>query len=106
METISLAPERVEERFSGPRPRIHHIGYVVPPADVAGVRSLLEQGGLPAYLSTRLGEIENTFHDASASLGHDIEVHVDCRALRDFFGMVSGAAEGWDGSEPLRPVPG
>jgi hypothetical protein len=45
-----------------------------------------------------------TFHDASAALGHDIAIHVDCKGLRDFFEMVSGGAEGWDGSEPLRPV--
>ena len=105
METISLAPERVEERFSGPRPGIHHVAYAVPRTEVADLRSSLDQRGLPQYLSARLGETENTFHDASASLGHDIEIHLDCQALRDFFGMVRGGAEGWDGSEPLRPVP-
>jgi Glyoxalase/Bleomycin resistance protein/Dioxygenase superfamily len=105
METISLAPERVEERFSGPRPGIHHVAYAVPRTEVDDLRSSLDQRGLPQYLSAQLGETENTFHDASASLGHDIEIHVDCQALRDFFGMVSGGAEGWDGSEPLRPVP-
>jgi methylmalonyl-CoA/ethylmalonyl-CoA epimerase len=104
MEIISVAPERVERRFSGPRPRVHHVAYVVPPPEVAEVRRSLDERGLPQYLSAQLGETENTFHDASASLGHDIEIHVDCRALRDFFGMVSGGAEGWDGSEPLRPV--
>jgi hypothetical protein len=37
--------------------------------------------------------------------GHDIEIHVDNDGLREFFGMVREAAEGWDGSEPLRPAP-
>jgi hypothetical protein len=105
METISLAPGRVEERFSGPRPGIHHVAYVVPPAEVAEVRRSLDQRGLLQYLSAQLGETHNTFHDASATLGHDIEIHVDCQGLRDFFELVSGGAEGWDGSEPLRPVP-
>jgi Glyoxalase/Bleomycin resistance protein/Dioxygenase superfamily len=104
IEIISLAPERVEEAFSVPRPGIHHVGYAVPPTEVADLRSSLDQRGLPQYLSAQLGEIDNTFHDASASLGHDIEVHVDSQGLRDFFEMVSGGAEGWDGSEPLRPV--
>ena len=45
-----------------------------------------------------------TLHDASAALGHDIEILVDSQGLRDFFGMVRGGAEGWDGSAPLRPV--
>jgi hypothetical protein len=104
METVSLAPERVENRFSGPRPRIHHVAYVVPPTEVADLRSSLDERGLPQYLSSQLGEVDTTLHDASAALGHDIEIHVDSEGLRHFFEMVRGAAEGWDGSEPLRRV--
>lgn len=104
IETVALAPERVEERFSGCRPRIHHVAYVLPPTAVADLRSSLDQRGLPLYLSSQLGGVETTLHDASASLGHDIEIHVDNQGLRDFFGMVRDGAEGWDGSEPLRPV--
>jgi hypothetical protein len=104
MEIKSAAPELVEKRFMGPRPRIHHVGYVVPAAEVAELRELLDERGLTQYLTTRSGEVENSLHDASTSLGHDLEIHVDCQPLRDLFGMVSGAAEGWDGSEPLRRV--
>jgi methylmalonyl-CoA/ethylmalonyl-CoA epimerase len=104
IEALGLAPERVEERFSGPRPRIHHVAYVMPPAEVAAVRSSLDERGVPQYLSSQLGEVDATLHDASAVLGHDIEIHVDSEGLRGFFGMVRGAAEGWDGSKPLRPV--
>ena len=57
-----------------------------------------------AYLNAQLGEVDMTFHDASATLGHDIEIHVDSQGLRDSFKMVRDGAEGWDGSEPLRPV--
>jgi hypothetical protein len=42
MEPISLAPERVEERFAGARPRIHHVGYVVPETEVADLRRAVE----------------------------------------------------------------
>jgi len=104
IETVSLAPERVEKGFWAPRPGIHHVAYAVPRTEVADLRRSLDQRGLPQYLSAQLGEVDNTFHDASASLGHDIEVHVDCQGLREFFGMVRGGAEGWDGSEPLRPI--
>jgi hypothetical protein len=104
LEIISLAPERVEKSFSVPRPGIHHVAYAVPAMEAADLRSSLDQRGLPQYLSAQLGEVDNTFHDAAGSLGHDIEIHVDCQGLRDFFGMISGGAEGWDGSEPLRPV--
>jgi hypothetical protein len=104
MEPVSLAPERVEDRFFGSRPRIHHVAYVVPATEVADLRRSLDERGLSQYLSSQLGEAETTLHDASAVLGHDIEIHADNKGLRDFFGMVSGAAEGWDGSERLRPV--
>ncbi len=104
VEAVSLAPKRVEEGFSGPRSRIHHVAYAVPPTEVADLRSSLDERGLPQYLSAQLGAVDMTLHDASAVLGHDIEIHVDSEGLRDFFEMVRGGAEGWDGSEPLRPV--
>ena len=101
---ISLAPERVEKAFADPRPRIQHVAYVVPPAEVADLRRSLDERGLRQYLSSQLGEVETTLHDASAVLGHDIEIHADNEGLRSFFEMVRGGAEGWDGSDPLRPV--
>ena len=104
IETVSLAPERVEKGFSAPRPRIQHVAYVVPSTEVVDLRSSLDERGLTEYLSSQLGEVETTLHDASAALGHDIEIHVDSEGLRDFFEMVRGSGEGWDGSEPLRPV--
>jgi Glyoxalase/Bleomycin resistance protein/Dioxygenase superfamily len=104
IEAVSLAPERVEKGFAGPRPRIHHVGYAVPPAQVAALRSSLDERGLVQYMSSQLGEVDATLHDASATLGHDIEIHVDGQGLRDFFSMVRRGAEGWDGSDPLRPV--
>ena len=55
------------------------------------MRSSLDERGLPQYLSSQLGEVESTLHDASAALGHDIEIHVDSEALRAFFEMVRGA---------------
>jgi methylmalonyl-CoA/ethylmalonyl-CoA epimerase len=104
MQALSLAPERVRKGFSGPRPRIHHVAYVVPPTEVTDVRRSLDERGLTEYLSSQLGKVETTLHDASATLGHDIEIHGDNKGLRDFFAMVRGAADGWDGSEPLRRV--
>ena len=104
IEAVSLAPERVEKGFSGPRPRIHHVAYAVPPTEVADVRRSLDERGLSQYLSSQLGEVDTTLHDASVTVGHDIEIHVDSEALQAFFEMVRGGAKGWDGSQPLRPV--
>jgi methylmalonyl-CoA/ethylmalonyl-CoA epimerase len=104
IDTVSLAPERVQKGFSGPRPRIQHVAYVVPSTEAVDLRRSLDERGVPQYLSTWLGEVETTLHDAFAVLGHDIEIHAENEGLRGFFAMVRAAAEGWDGSEPLRPV--
>lgn len=106
IQPVRLTPARVEERFAGPRPRVHHVGYVLSPETVAEVRAGLEERDVPAYLSSQLGPLDATLHDASALLGHDLEIHADNDGLRDFFGMVRQAAEGWDGSDALRPAPG
>ena len=104
IQTVALAPERVKKGFAGPRPRIHHVAYVVPAKEVGKLRGQLDERGVTLYLSTQLGGAETTLHDASAILGHDVEIHADNPALHDFFAMIRRGAEGWDGSEPLRPV--
>jgi hypothetical protein len=104
VEPIRLAPERVQRGFAAPRPRVQHVAYVVPPAAVADLRGALDERGVAQYLSFQLGGAETTLHDATATLGHDLEIHADNEALRDFFAMVSDAAAGWDGTDPLRRV--
>jgi Glyoxalase/Bleomycin resistance protein/Dioxygenase superfamily len=108
MVIAKMAPERAAARFAGATaPRFHHIAYAVPPADLDAHRANLEAAGLPEYLHAHFGEdVDFTYHDASASLGHDIELHADSDGLRGFFAMFEGAAEGWDGSDLLRPAMG
>jgi methylmalonyl-CoA/ethylmalonyl-CoA epimerase len=105
IQPAHLTPDRVAERFAGVRPRIHHVGYVVSAESARELRAELDERSLPEYLSSRLGPLDTTLHDASALLGHDIEIHVDNDGLREFFGLVRDGAEGWDGSAPLRPAP-
>jgi Glyoxalase/Bleomycin resistance protein/Dioxygenase superfamily len=102
METNQLSPARVAKRFSGSRPRLHHIAWAVPPSSVEQVREALETHGAPAYLRGSLDDIDLSFHDGSASLGHDVEIHADVETLRGFFRTFREAAENWDGSDPIR----
>lgn len=104
MEIKQLSPARVAERFSGPRPRLHHIAWAVPPSSVEQVRESLETHGAPAYLQANLDDIDSSFHDSSASLGHDVEIHADVGSLQGFFTEFREAAANWDGSDPIRPA--
>jgi Glyoxalase/Bleomycin resistance protein/Dioxygenase superfamily len=104
MEINQLSPARVAEHFSGPRPRLHHIAWVVPPPSVEQVRETLETHGAPGYLRANLDDIDVSFHDGSALLGHDVEIHADVEGLQGFFTMLREAAENWDGSDPIRPA--
>jgi len=98
-----LAPQRAAERFAGATfPRFHHIAYAVPAAEVETTRAALESSGLPEYMHAHFGDdVDFTYHDGSASLGHDIELHVDSDGLRGFFAMFEGAAADWDGTTDL-----
>ena len=75
---------RIQRGFSGARPRIQHVGYVVPATQVTDLRTSLDERGLTQYLSSQFGDVETTLRDASATLGHDIEIHVDNQGLHDF----------------------
>jgi hypothetical protein len=109
MVIAKLSPDRAAERFAGSRtPRFHHIAYAVPVEEVESIRAELEADDLPEYMHAHFGDdVDFTYHDGSASLGHDIELHVDSDGLRGFFAMFESAAEGWDGSaDLLRPALG
>jgi hypothetical protein len=97
-------PARVREKWAPPRPRVQHVGYALEPAAAEDVRAAYEQRGLPEYLRSDLNGETTTVHNAAAVLGHDVEILVDGPPLREFFGAVLAAAEGWDGSDPLRAV--
>ena len=79
MQVLRLAPERVQNGFSGPRPRIHHVAYVLPPTEVADVRGSLDDRGLTEYLSSQFGEVETT---ASRRLRRPRPRHRDPRRER------------------------
>ena len=103
MKIDRLAPARASERFAGATPRFHHFAYALPAEAVDAVREDLAGRGMPEYLRAEFGDdVEFTYHDAGATLGHDLEIHVDSEGLRGFFAMITGAAAGWDGTDLLR----
>jgi len=110
LKIAKIEPARAAERCVRNRdgtPRLQHVAYAVPPAMLEAVRADFEASRLPEYLSARFGDdVDMSYHDAGATLGHDAELHADSEGLRGFFAMVREAAASWDGSDLLRPPPG
>ena len=106
MQITRIRPEHAERRFTSSHvPRLQHVAYVVPKADVDATRAELDARGLPEYLRSRLGELDTTLHNAGATLGYDLELHADNDALRAFFALLRQAAADWDGTDLMRPAP-
>lgn len=80
---------------------VNHVSYVSPEPEADSER--LEAAGWPLALLCRSGPIEDRLHVAPF-LGHLIEIHRASPQLAEFWAMVTRAADGWDGSEPLRVV--
>ena len=104
MQIHDTAPEAVRAGFDVAPTGLHHLAWVVP--DFDATVSGLEERGMPAYLEATNGPIRFAYLDAVATLGHHIEIHTDSEGFQGFFAMMREAGEGWDGSEPLRPLGG
>ncbi len=73
--------------------------------DPAAESERLNALGMPEFLFARLGPVEVTFHDSWKQLGHGIELHRETEFITGFFNSLRDAAQGWDGSDPLRAMP-
>jgi hypothetical protein len=71
--------------------------------DHAAESARLDAAGMPRFLHLRQGDVQIALHE-SPLLGHPIEVHEDSEPINALFGAIAAAAEGWDGSDQLRPL--
>ncbi len=99
--------ELVVDHTVGPTPMgrlgLHHLAHFVD--DLERAASLLTVRGWPEALrATTATGLRFAFHDARLDLGHMIEIYAPTATLRDFYSMVAGAAEGWDGHDPVRRI--
>jgi len=103
--------ELVQDHTPGPSPvrdllgtrtqGLHHLAFMVDDLDAELAR--LTGLGWPEALRARTASgLEFAFCDASASLGHMIELYEPSDALVRFYRMVSAAAANWTGDAPFR----
>jgi len=64
----------------------------------------LDRGSSPGGRLGRASRTAFAFLDATASLGHMIELYAREEGLENFYAMVRDAAKGWDGADPVRPL--
>lgn len=109
--------ELVQDHTVGPSPvadvvgtggtGLHHLAFFVESIDEAS--AALAAQGWPEALHAVTGTIERpgqvfVFHDATATLGHMVEIYEGTPRLRGFYAMVAAAAVGWDGTDPVREM--
>jgi len=101
----SDAPSAISDVFpkGSERYGLHHAAIWV--ADLDGAIADYEARGMPLaqYSLTAFGTAF-AFLDATASLGHMIELYARSEGLENFYAMVRDAARGGDGSDPMRPL--
>lgn len=99
MQVHGPSPDSVSDALTSfELPALHHIAWVVDDWD--HVVDELNRAGAPSYMQARSGQ--TSYHDASAMLGHHIEIHRRNPDLIAFFGMIREASSGWDGTDPYR----
>jgi hypothetical protein len=82
------------------RSGFHHIAVITKDYDreIAAYRSK----GLAVAMNGTFGDMRFAYVDAWREVGSVIELIEDRPSIRDYFAKVAAAAEGWDGSDPVR----
>ncbi len=88
--------------FAGHR-GLHHVAHFVPELDAAQ-RWCATHGFPEAMRATTAGAMPFVFHDATATLGHYIELYEPKPGVVAFYEMVADASHGWDGTDPVRTI--
>ena len=82
---------------------LHHMSIFVEDMDSAINRFAGVAMPLAQRSATEFGT-DFAFLDATATLGHMVEIYEDSESLRDFYAMVRHAAKGWTGDNPIREL--
>ncbi|MEM9042761.1 MAG: VOC family protein [Actinomycetota bacterium] len=109
----SVMVEFVQQDSAGPSPfrdmyapgeeGIHHVATIVPDLHAA-IADHADHGRELASIQTTTTGTEFAFVDATADLGHMIELYEPSDGLLGFYAMIRAAAEGWDGVDPVRTL--
>jgi Glyoxalase/Bleomycin resistance protein/Dioxygenase superfamily len=85
-------------------PGFNHIAYFA--ADPEAESARLVNSGAPVLLTLDFGGVPVHFHDGRATAGYVIEHYPYVDAIEQTYRMVAEAADGWDGTDPIRALGG
>ena len=98
-----VQPASLERAFGSKLGMLHHVSWLVEDREQEEAR--LAALGIPEVLTIRTDSTSDGFHDATAVLGHYVEIYPnDAESVRSLFRIVREAARDWDGSDPMRPL--
>jgi Glyoxalase/Bleomycin resistance protein/Dioxygenase superfamily len=97
------APSALRDLYRADQQGLHHVAYFVPEleAAIAAGRAMGYAAALEAR--TRTG-VEFAMLDATATLGHMIELYEPGADLRRFYAYVKHKSRDWDGHDPVRSL--
>lgn len=98
VQSYNFQPAAVSEVMT--RPGFNHIAYFSKDPEAEAKR--LVEAGAPIIVSMDFGGNPVYFHDGRATHGFVIEHYPYGSLVEMFYNKVAEAAEGWDGSDPVR----
>jgi catechol 2,3-dioxygenase-like lactoylglutathione lyase family enzyme len=81
---------------------VSHVSWIVD--DLAAERRRLDDLGCALIHTSSLGEVSVAWHDGGELFPHPIEVHRAGAPILGMAGRLAALADGWDGTDPLRPI--
>ena len=100
----SATPAGLADAFGGATPRLGHVAWLTD--DLEQETARLEAHGVPLFHTGRSGAVRAHWFDARETLGCHVEVLRRSPQVLGFYELMRVSADGWDGSDPLRPAPG
>ena len=95
-------PAGLADALVKPGGGVGHLGWLAESLEEEAAR--LEAAGLVPFHTGRTGPVSVVWFEDDPLLGHPIEVLQRRDELLGFYDVVRRASEGWDGSDPYRPV--
>ena len=96
-------PSPFRDMYQAGEEGIHHMATMVDSLPDTYAHYAAQGLEIAARAMTKTGT-EFAFIDATAELGHMIEVYEKSEALLGFYSMVHDAAQDWDGSDVVRDL--